>query len=498
MINNKMVESKKIHEERILREDRNLINRWGAERGLFKEGALDSLATKNFRKARNIARLLENTEKMLSKMTETQISDTFQVTPQTIVKVINLTAVNDIRSDIFNVWAMSGMKDSIYRVQTAYAEGPYKGEIMRNTLANFDYPTEIVTAALTHVATTDAFTLAAVNKVVRATSVTIYLNGQPVGYDNGVAGTGGSADKARIVGPGISLASLSWVNLKTGEISGTLASATLAGATMTVEYGVNTEDPSQYNQIKTVDINLRAYDFQAKPQPLAVKWSHMTSLMMDDQLKMGAERTLISGASREMVKAQGFRAIRTAKSVSSWATQITFDADWVTLGAASSSMRAQDLKQYIDKAAHRTQNAIGHGGISHLICGAVAQEYLTKVDGYVRESKPNAVGVYKAGTYEGLPVYVDVSGGIDAGASAAAGSTGVAPDEIITVYKNGEEDANDASLSFGVFLPIGRFEGKLTHPAEFYTESGLVTYEDQAVLQDKYINSILLLNTDVM
>lgn len=493
-------EAKKKHaEEKILREDKILIKRWGAERGLFREGQLEQLATKNFRKARNTARILENTEKMLSRMTESQVSDVFQVTPQTIVKVINLTAVNDIRADIFNVWAMSGMKDSIYRVQTAYASGAYEGQIMRNTLANFDYPTEMVNGvALTHTEATTAFSLAAVGKSVRRNSIAIYLNGELIATDNGIAGTGGDANKGRLVGDGIALGALSFVDYTTGEIGGTLATASPAGATMTADYGVNTEDPSQYDDIKRTQISLRAYDFQAKPQPMAVEWSHMTALMMDDQLKMGAERTLISGASREMVKAQGFRALRKAKTTSAWASSIDFDTDWVTQGAASSTARAQDLKQYIDRAGHRTNNAIGHGTISHLICGAIAHEYLTKVDGYKRLPNVNAVGSYQTGTYDGMPVFLDTSGGIVPEAAAAAGSTNIAPDEIITVYKNNDEDANDASLSFGVFLPIGRFDGKLVHPSKFYSEAGLVTYEDEQVLQDKYVNSIKLLNTSKM
>ena len=59
-----------------------LIEKWSKVRGLDLGDSLTEMAQDQPEKARNFALVLENEQKHLKRLTETQISDTFSTTPR--------------------------------------------------------------------------------------------------------------------------------------------------------------------------------------------------------------------------------------------------------------------------------------------------------------------------------------------------------------------------------------------------------------------------------
>ena len=76
-----------------------LFEKWSKKKNLGE--GLDTLYKKNEKKAHNLSFVLENQEKHLKSLTETQISNAFSTAPLNVMKIIRLAYPNSIRGDIF-------------------------------------------------------------------------------------------------------------------------------------------------------------------------------------------------------------------------------------------------------------------------------------------------------------------------------------------------------------------------------------------------------------
>lgn len=110
-------EEKLYREERAYRADR-LREKWGRVPELG-EGMdrLDESA------ARNLAILLENQARALSRMTETQLSTNFNgFTPENMLRLVRLAYPNSIRGQLFTEFAMETARDSIKYIRPVYTD----------------------------------------------------------------------------------------------------------------------------------------------------------------------------------------------------------------------------------------------------------------------------------------------------------------------------------------------------------------------------------------
>ena len=125
-------------------------------------------------------------EKYLKTLTETQISTAFQGTPQTVIKVLRLGYPNSVRGDIFTEFAMTSMKDTIFKIETIYDKtkrGATAGNVMYESVAD-RYPSEIERVNVTATAT-DNFKGQFLQLLFVPYTVRVLLNGFPVANDNG-------------------------------------------------------------------------------------------------------------------------------------------------------------------------------------------------------------------------------------------------------------------------------------------------------------------------
>lgn len=450
-----------------------LIEKWGKRPGLdLDKGKFASLRESNPRKARNLAIILENQERYLKTLTETQISNAFQSTPQTVVKVIRLGYPNSVRGDIFTEFAMSTMKDTMYKIETIYdktARGATQGNVMYESTAD-RYASEINQTDVTATAT-DTFTGTLSPVPIRPYTVRLLLNGFPIANDNG---------SGVFIGSNLSTSTPSTIDYTAGTYSIKFASALTTSDTFSLQWNENSEVASLYGNQGQVNINLVAYDFRAKPYPIGFSWSKVTELLMDSSLQNDAEEVLITAGADELKKSLDFQAISMAYGASKWVAATEFDTDWAAAGSDSDFAHTQSVVKALRNASQNTYNALLRGGeATSYVAGPKACTYLTAHKGFVSDRTMPAVGAYKMGELNGIPVYqapVDI----------------VPTNEIMCVYKNNREESNDSALVTGSYVPLYRTQTLEFN--SFHKETALAFFGDMRLNEKKYVTRVSLKN----
>ena len=120
------------------------------------------LKTMNERKARNLAILLENQARAMSKLSEATYSAAFAATPENMIRLVRLAYPNSIRDKLFTEFAMETAKDSIKYIKPVYTAnaGINRDDAFAGVGANFNpnvtyeskqsrFPTEMANATAT-------------------------------------------------------------------------------------------------------------------------------------------------------------------------------------------------------------------------------------------------------------------------------------------------------------------------------------------------------------
>jgi hypothetical protein len=449
-----------------------LFEKWSKDSGIGQ--GMDKLMEKDERKARGLSIMLENQEKHLNRLTETQISNVFQTTPENVLRVVRLGYPNSVRGEIFHDYPMVTARDSIYYLSPVYASTA-RGSTADNVThesASYRYASEVeqdtlVTSDDTTFTGSDSDALP--NAPLRRFSIRVYVDNIPVGNDDGSGNITGN-----ITGYVIDTGSIDY---DTGDISVTFDSAQ-TGSTVVVEYNFDSEQT--YDEIYSVELQLRDYQLRAKPYPLYVSWSKMTELLLGTTLDIDAEEALLTGAGDELKKSLDFEAVRLAYKYAKRNTQSTFDADFAAAGADSAVNHAQYLTRTITEMGQTIYKAVQRGGISHLVVGSDVYSYLTLHDKFTEDGSQPAVGIYRVGTLLGKPVYVAPANIIPA-------------DEAIGVWRNPQEN-NDMAITFGSLIPL--YQTQTLEYREAYKEAGLYHFGDNKVLNSKYIVPMKINNLD--
>lgn len=450
-----------------------LIEKWSKKKGLNLDGGkFEKIYESNPRKARNLAIVLENQEKYLKTLTETQISNAFQGTPQTVIKVIRLGYPNSVRGELFTEYAMTTMKDTMFKIETVYDKtkrGATVNNVMYESAAD-RYASEIERVTVSATAT-DNFTGTLAVVPARPYTVRLLLNGFPVASDNG---------SGILVGSVLDATTPSTINYTSGAYDITFATALTTADAFTVEWSHNSEVSSLYGEQGQVNVRLVPYDFRAKPYPIGFSWSKMTELLMNDQLGVDGQEVFISAGADELKKSLDFQAIGLANQASRWTTPVTFDTDWAAAGSDSDFAHTQSVVKALRNASQKTYNAIMRGGeATSYVCGPKAATYLTGHKGYVADTSMPAVGAYKFGTLNGIPLY-------------QVPSDVVATDEILCTYKNNKEEANDSAVTCATYINL--YQTQTLEYSSFHKETAIAWFGDLKIQEGRYITKVKLEN----
>lgn len=451
-----------------------LMEKWKKKKGLnLDKGQFEKIYEASPAKARNLAIVLENQEKYLRTLTETQISDTFKGTPQTIVKVIRLGYPNSVRGDVFSEFAMGSMKDSIYKVESTYDKtkrGATANNVMYESTSD-RFASEIErTDAVPGTGATNYTAVSLATVPLRPYTARLLLNGFPVANDNG---------SGIFVGSALSTTTPSTIAYDTGAYDITFATAITAADSFAIEYHFNSEVEALYGEQGQVNVKLVPNDFIAKPYPIGFSWSKMFEFYMND-LGMDGQEALISAGADELKKTLDFQCFGLANQASKWTAAVDFDTDWSSAGSDSDYAHTQSVVKALRNASQKTYDSIMRGGeATSYACGPKAATYLTGHKGFIADTSTPAVGAYKFGTLNGVPLY-------------QVPSDIVATNEILSIYKNNREDANDAAICAGTYLNF--YRTPTVEYNSFHSEASIAYFGHLKIMEPKYVTKVSLKN----
>ena len=452
--------------ERSLRSE-ELLEKWSKKKGFYGNSMVKAYNA-NPSKIKNLVFVLENQERYLQSLTETEISSNFSTTPENVMRIVRLGYPNSVRGDIFLEWGMETSRDSIYYLKPKYTSttrGATDDAIMHES-ASYRYASEIEEDTLGSAdGSTTTFSTTLANIPLRPYTVKILDNQNIVATDNG-SGT--------ITGTGVS----GTVNYTTGVVSVTWTTAPISGHTLVVVYNYDSEVSGNYTDVKNVELQLLDYQFRVKPWPIYVSWSKMTELLLGTTLNIDVEDALVRGASDELKKSLDFQALRLGYRRCLGNTGVTFNADWSASGADSEKAHVQSFSRAVNKAADVIYASLQRGGVTKIYGGPDAVSYLEMHDGWSSAGRQPAVGAFKFGSLGNIDVF-------------KCPSSIVPTNELVCVYKN-EEVPEDVSIAFGTLIPLYITPG--IEYKNFYKEYGLAHFGDGQTLQSGYLVRIRLDN----
>jgi hypothetical protein len=363
---------------------------------------------------------------------------------------------------------MQTMKDTMFKVETTY-DRDKRGATIDNVTYESSadrYASEMEEVSVAGTGTASYSGTFAI-KPLRPYTLNVYLNGFPIGNDNG-AGV--------ITGTGITSGTIDYT---TGAYTIVFSSVLAVTDAFILRYAHDSEVSSLYGEQGQFNIQIIGYDYRARPFPLGFSWSKMTEYIMNDALKTDAEEILITAASDELKKSLDFQALKMGYAASQWTTPVEFNTNWAAAGADSDYAHTQSVTKYLRTAAQKTYGALMRGGeATSYVAGPGACTYLTQHKAFTYDKAMATVGAYKMGELGGIPVYQV--------------PTNIVPnDEIMCVYKNNREESNDSALVAATFVPLYRTQ--TLEYSSFHKESAIANFGDLKIQEGKYITRVKLL-----
>ena len=485
-----------------------LVEKFKKTSGLaFGKGKLEEMMDKDAKKTSNLLLFLENSEKMaynnptllqnanqaetMKNLSKSTINEAMQtggtmalMLPSDIVKISRIAYTNSIAQDIFDVWGMESMKDSLYKLETRYgstARGATKDEVIYENFGEGRYPSTFEEEACETSDSGTTWTVTLTNTPIIPFKVTVYIDNTQVAVDNG-AGV--------LVGDALNPSETNTVNYTTGAVTFALSTPyTGSAANVIVRYAYDFEDETLFSKTGSVLLNLVEYPFSAMLYPLAIEWTRFSEDLMTSKLGLSAKDMLIAGAGDEFRKAFDERCIDKGIKASNWTNAVEFNTDFAQAGADSSFAHAQSVLNAIVNAENLTYDALGRlPDTSNILCDSLTYSYLTKHQKFTPVTPTSRVGIFKVGEIAGRGVYMgpkDIIKGAD-----KATKTG-----MMYIFGKSVQGMNiDAPVSVGTYGT-----GITTNPIElknFNSQMGLGVYADAKTNNKYFATKVLLKNLD--
>jgi len=368
-----------------------------------------------------------------------------------------------------------------------------------NALAN----ALVITAAGGEVATVAGqnTTLAAGQYVVFGKVGTAGSDEFSLGYIDGYSSIFAAADASRVVGQGYHSEEQnvlaiqnktggalavngdwmvkSGVNISISRIGNGIYQISGADAALVVGgYGrFNPEGDFQGNFLGEVELIMTDYWFRPQATGIGVTWSQLTELVLDTSFGASAEELLVDYAGQEIKRSLDVRAVKIAyqagKMNPARYTVVFKAADGNTTDDSYIST-AQTFSQAVGRVGDVMFNDINRGGVSRMVGGPAATEYLRLNLGFSPKGQQTKNGGHQIGEFNGVPVF-------------KVPSNVIPDDEILCIWKNDENEA-DVAIAFGTLVPF--FSTGVIQRKNFYKEAGLSTYGDWNVLNKRYLGLI--------
>lgn len=461
--------------------------------------------------ARNTAINLQTQAASMAKMTEAQLSTSFQgFTPENMLRLVRLAMPNTCRNKVFTEFAMESAKDSIKYIKPVYSKTVHDGDLhdkhTSNTAGAYgdasqykdtynDINEDDFQRAL-YENTEDRFTQELINIPAEGEGGNVFVipakaaeGGNPFvyaakllkGYMKVYDGdeTHPIAEENKRTGnffyntadyPDAK------VELETQDDGSIKITVIATGAEdIKVFARFDLEDDFLGDNLGEIELVMSDYKFEPRPTTIGVTWSQLAEITLDASFGLSAQDMLVTYAGDAIRINLDLRSFKLAYGVarSNKDYVVEFDAAYGNGENIEGYFHtAQTFPSAVDTVTDVMVNDINRGGVSRMVAGFSAGSYLKLVKGtFSEKGRQSAKGIYQIGEFGGIPTF-------------KAPSSIIPTNEIMCVWKD-DENEGDVAIAFGTLIPF--FNTGIIQRKNFYKEAGLATYGDWAVMNRRYL-----------
>jgi len=350
--------------------------------------------------------LLENQRQYLSKLDEAVVTAKFGEIAPKILDILRISYPLQVAHELVSVQTMKSIHDLIYFIRPVYsktkaqsanpiAEGTEafgKGAAQYSSEDINDTVTANYNDTDTDLSTTASYT------PIRPKTVTLYGNDALIASDDG---NGKITGKINIGGTDYNISGT--INYNNGSFSAKVLGVNAQTVTFQLSYKFDSEQAP--DRIGGVDIVFSTFPVYARPHKLDLRWSVDAALAASTNIGLDVEDQISIFAAQELVAQQDMSLvedlIRVAGPID---TDLQFDARY-TGQYYPEYMHAQGLRKTFGKVSNKILTTTGRGEMTWLIVSPEVEAYMSYLDGYVQEVNTVPIGVYRVGTFRGIPVY---------------------------------------------------------------------------------------------
>lgn len=458
--------------------------------------------------ARNTAINLQTQAASMAKMTEAQLSTSFQgFTPENMLRLVRLAMPNTCRNKVFTEFAMESAKDSIKYIKPVYSKTVHDGDLhdkhTSNTAGAYgdasqykdtynDINEDDFQRAL-YENTEDRFTQELINipgeggvftipaEAVEGGNPFVYaaklLKGYMKVYDGDE--TRPIAEENKRTGnffyntAEYPDAKVEVENQADGSIKITVTAADAEDIKVFARFDL--EDDFLGDNLGEIELVMSDYKFEPRPTTIGVTWSQLAEITLDASFGLSAQDMLVTYAGDAIRINLDLRSFKLAYGVarSNKDYIVEFDAAYGNGENIEGYFHtAQTFPSAVDTVTDVMVNDINRGGVSRMVAGFSAGSYLKLVKGtFSEKGRQSAKGIYQIGEFGGIPTF-------------KAPSSIIPTNEIMCVWKD-DENEGDVAIAFGTLIPF--FNTGIIQRKNFYKEAGLATYGDWAVMNRRYL-----------
>ena len=166
----------------------------------------------------------------------------------------------------------------------------------------------------------------------------------------------------------------------------------------------NSEKDLLGKHLGEVELQVRDYHFMPRPVSLGVTWTQLSELVLDSSFGVSAEEMLMDFAAQEIKKTLDFQAVKLADATQRMKASdnsVVFNAEAGDHTKDSYWHTAQLIGQAINRIGDLQLNKINRGGVSAIVGGPAAVEYLKLSSVWKDTGRQANVGGHKVGEYDG-------------------------------------------------------------------------------------------------
>lgn len=461
--------------------------------------------------ARNTAINLQTQAASMAKMTEAQLSTSFQgFTPENMLRLVRLAMPNTCRNKVFTEFAMESAKDSIKYIKPVYSKTVHDGDLhdkhTSNTAGAYgdasqykdtynDINEDDFQRAL-YENTEDRFTQELINIPAEGEGGNVFVipakaaeGGNPFvyaakllkGYMKVYDGdeTHPIAEENKRTGnffyntADYPDAKVELEPQEDGSIKITVIATGAEDIKVFARFDL--EDDFLGDNLGEIELVMSDYKFEPRPTTIGVTWSQLAEITLDASFGLSAQDMLVTYAGDAIRINLDLRSFKLAYGVarSNKDYVVEFDAAYGNGENIEGYFHtAQTFPSAVDTVTDVMVNDINRGGVSRMVAGFSAGSYLKLVKGtFSEKGRQSAKGIYQIGEFGGIPTF-------------KAPSSIIPTNEIMCVWKD-DENEGDVAIAFGTLIPF--FNTGIIQRKNFYKEAGLATYGDWAVMNRRYL-----------